>query len=337
MRTRILPSLIFFSFFSFYSSIQSQNNETPKKSKSVHTLRDIPHKTPFEKWMWIHRCAAFIVTKERPMNYDTTYIKSYYKRLVITLPISTRFLRFSLVDFNSGNRLNFTPNLQSDLGIGISSSFILNSGVKVFHLDNDIKGETTYKDIQVNIYLRRVTTDMFIQSYSGFYIRNSRDFKNYTSKDPYSVRSDVSATHLGVSSYYIFNHKKFSYGGSFSFIEQQKKSAGSLLGGAYYSYFGTNSSPSLVTDSFRSSFDSLSYIQQGHTQNFGINLGIIYTLKFFKKCNATASFTQGVGASKVNYIREDLSSYAKLIPQGGKLNIRFLEEGIRILISVTEN
>lgn len=324
MKTLFLSFILLFLFISKNSF--AQDTTTKVKHSDVKTIWDIPHETTWQKWMWIHRSFAFQITKERKVNYDTTYIKSYYRRLVITLPLSTRFLKFSLVDQTSGNKLIFAPNLQYNLGISVSSrwaSFIINSGVKVFHGDIDTKGKTSYQDYQLNLYGRKFTTDMFVQYYSGFYIRNSKSYSAYTSDQPYYIRKDVNAINLGVSSYYIINHKRFSYGNSFAFVEQQKKSAGSLLIGLYYSYFDVTGTPSLMSDPFKSSFDSLSFIRSGHSHNFGLNLGYIYTIVFLKKCYATASAVQGFGAQQLVYIHDNNSVKNQLVGGAGKLNIRF--------------
>lgn len=297
-----------------------------KKSDGVKTIWDIPHKTFREKWMWPHRSLAFKIIKERKVRHDTAYIRSYYKKLVVTLPISNRFLRFSLQDLESGNKLNFAPNLQFNLGLCISSrwaTFIINSRVKVYSGDSDLKGETKYRDYQLNLYGRKFTTDMFVQYYSGFYIKNSKNYEAYVSEKPYALRADVSAFNMGVSSYYIVNHRRFSYGNSFGFVEQQKKSAGSILLGVYYSYFDVTSSPALVTEPFRKYFDSLSFLQSGHSHNFGVNLGYIYTLVFLKKCYTTVSLVQGFGGKQVVYTREDSTSTKHLVAGTGKLHVRF--------------
>ncbi len=326
MKTEIL--LIAFVLLLITSSINSSAQDSPSATKhtSVKTIWDIPHETLWQKWMWIHRSAAFEITKERPVNYDTAYIKSYYKRLIITLPVSMRFLKFSLIDLKSGNKLIFAPNIQYDLGISLSSrwaSFIVNTGVKVFDRDTDIKGKTKYQDYQLNLYGRKFTTDMFVQYYSGFYIKNSQSFNSYVSDNPYAVRADVNALHMGVSTYYIVNRKKFSYGNSFAFVEQQKKSAGSLLLGVYYSYFDATGNPSLISPPFKSNFDTLSFIRSAHAHDFGLNLGYIYTLVFLKKCYATASLVQGIGGEQLVYKRDDNSNYNKLTGGAGKLNVRF--------------
>jgi hypothetical protein len=324
MKIKIL--YLFFIVLMIHSSLKSYAQEASTVNKTkIKSIWDIPHKTIQEKWMWIHRTVVFEITKTRPVNYDTTYIKSFAKRLVITLPVSTRLLQFSLIDINNGNTLTFAPNIQYDLGISISSrwaSFIINTGVKILSDDDDFKGNTKYQDYQLNLYGRSITTDMFVQYYSGYYIKNSRSFSSYTSDKPYSVRSDVNALNMGASSYYILNHKKFSYRNSFAFVEQQKKSAGSVLFGLYYFYFRADGRPSLVGTPFRDSFDTLSYIRTGQTHNFGLNLGYIYTLVFLKKCYATASLVQGIGGEQVVYNREDNSTFHQLIGGTDKLNVR---------------
>jgi hypothetical protein len=303
----------------------AQDSTFISKHPAINEIWKIPHKTAWQLWMWPHRTFVMEITKERPVNYDTAYIRSFQRKLVVTLPVSTRFLQFTLVDFKSGNKLNFAPNLEYDLGISISSRwscFIVNSGVKLFNNGIDTRGETKCKDYQLNLYGRKFTTDIFVQSYKGFYIKNSRSYESYNGEKPFEIRSDIQAINLGVSSYYIFNHKRFSYKNSFTFVEQQKKSAGSLLFGIYYTYFEAKGDPSLVTDPFRSNFDTLSFINRGHVNNFGLNLGYIYTLVFLKKCYATVSLVQGIGGVQMQYQRDDNSTYHQLIGAAGKLNAR---------------
>jgi hypothetical protein len=325
MRTTIL--LIPFLLLMIFASIHCNAQNPPAKTinNSSKTIWDIPHKTFREKWMWIHRSTVKVITKEHVVSYDTAYIKSYYKRLVIALPVSTRFLKFSLVDLNSGNKLIFAPNLKYNLGISISSkwmSFIINTGIAVLNYDTDTKGNTKYQDYQINLYGRKITTSSFVQYYSGYYIKNSQAYSSYVSEKPYAIRSDINALNIGVSSMYAFNHKKLSIGSSFGFVEQQKKSAGSLLLGLYYFYFNANGSPSLVTDPFRSSFDSLSYLRSVNINNFGLNLGYIYTLVFLKKCYVTGSVVQGLGGKIVNYKGDDYSTNHSSFGGAGNLNLR---------------
>ena len=93
--------------------------------------------------------------------------------------------------------------------------------------------------------------------------------------------------------------------------------------GVYYSFFNAKGEPSLVTPPFRSSFDTLSLIRNGTTNNAGLNVGYIYTLVFLKKCYATLSVVQGIGGEQVSYQRDDNSYFHQLVFGAGKLDLRF--------------
>ena len=320
-RFSIFSYMMIISFINSYA----QDTHSVEKKSEIKTWFDIPHKTPGQLFMWPHRIVTYEITRNHPIKYDTNYIQSYSKRLVVTLPVSTHFLQFSLHDLKTGNRLAFNPNMQYNLGVSVSSrwaSFTVNA-LKLSNSDISTKGKTNYKDYQFNFYGRKITTDLFVQYYSGFYIGNSKSYTAYTNSNPakYDIRKDVNALNVEVSTYYIVNHKKFSYRNSFGFTERQKKSAGSVLLGVYYSYFNANANPGLVTLPFRNSFNQASYISNGATQNFGLNIGYIYTL-VYKKFYATASLVQGIGGEYVAYKRDDNSNYFKLVAGGGKLNIR---------------
>src|ERR1041385_4150680 len=112
--------LVLFHIALIFVNSYAQDTTNVKRSSRVKTIWDIPHKTFKEKWMWIHRSVAFNITKDRPANYDTAYIRSYKKRLVVTIPIAARFLKFTLIDIESKNKLAFTPNLEYNLGISLS-------------------------------------------------------------------------------------------------------------------------------------------------------------------------------------------------------------------------
>ncbi|HSH65992.1 MAG TPA: hypothetical protein VLB84_09385, partial [Bacteroidia bacterium] len=94
-------ALIFFISL-FLSPLFIKAQDTIPQS-SIHSIFDIPHKTIWQKWMWIHRSVAFMIIKDRKPYFDTTYVKTYKKSVSVTVPVSSRFLRFNLVDWSSGN------------------------------------------------------------------------------------------------------------------------------------------------------------------------------------------------------------------------------------------
>jgi len=314
---------LFLLLFLLFFSAQAQDTI---KQNTIKSIFDIPHETPWQKWMWIHRSVAFMITKPRRPYFDTAYVKTYKKSVSITLPVSSRFLRFNLVDRASGNNLNYAPNSTYDLGFSVSSrwaTFQLLTGIRLYENYKNQKGETRYHDFQFNIFGSHVTSDIFYQNYKGFYIRNSLSYPSSSAEFRYAIRSDINAISFGVSSYYIFNSKKFSYRNAFAYTEVQKKSAGSFLLGTYFFLFNLKSDSSLVGYPFRPAFDSLSYLQSATLQTYGLNIGYIHTFLFLKSFYTTISFVQGLGLEQTLYNSEKGESYSSPLRGAAKINCRF--------------
>ena len=296
------------------------------KFETIKSVKDIPHKTLKQKWMWIHRSAAFFFMKEQTAFNDTSYYSRYKEKLVVTLPLSTRFVGFQLKTKSSASVLKFSPNSIYDLGISINSrmiSLFLNTGLALFDNDQGIKGKTQYKDFQFNIYGKKSTIDFSLQTYDGFYIKNSATFNTFdASVKPYELRPDVSVVSLGFNYYFISNYKKFSYRGSFAFTEKQKKSAGSILSGGYYSLFSIRADSNLISKSFSPYFDTLTNIKTGGVFNYGLNVGYIYTFVIRKKLHATISLVQGLGVDVTGATREDDSKIESKSKFSSKQNLR---------------
>ncbi|MCW3086141.1 MAG: hypothetical protein JWP12_3507 [Bacteroidetes bacterium] len=308
-----------FAFIFIHSGqMKGQNPEQPQP-----TIWDIPHHTAWEKLMWIHRTVTFIVIKDRKPLVDTAYVKLYPKRFTVTVPVSARLMYFNLIDWQTNRRLQFSPNYRYDVGIGLSSrwaTFVANTGITFYNAHKSERGVTKYSDLQLNLYGKRVTSDISYQNYHGFYVGNTPKY-DYPGSAKYEIRGDVKATLFATSTYYIFNFKKFSYRSAFAFTEQQKKSAGSFLLGGYYTLFGMKADSSLVSTAFAPYFDPKSHIIEGSSQTFGLNAGYIYT--FVKnKFYITTSIVPGIGLEQEHYERSDSSTYRSPFNPSGKLSLR---------------
>ncbi|MES2593112.1 MAG: DUF4421 family protein [Bacteroidota bacterium] len=298
---------------------------TGQDTLAQKTIWDIPHKTAWEKFMWVHRTAVYTITRTKKTLNDPSYIKAYPKKFIISIPLSARLMHFDMVDWGTNKQLQYTPNFKYEVGIGLSSrwsTFITNTGIAVFNGNKNEKGVTKYRDYQLNLYGQRTTSDISYQNYQGFYIRNTNEFipeKN----DTFEVRKDVRAQLFATSTYYIFNYKKFSYRSTFAFTETQLKSAGSFLLGGYYTIFGVSSDSSLVSGQFAPFFDTLSLINKGSAQTFGLNGGYIYT---YVKENfyATTSIVPGFGLEQTTYNRFDNElKYRSPYNPSAKISLRF--------------
>jgi hypothetical protein len=314
------------SLFILLLSSSTGHAQDTIKQNTIHSIFDIPHETLWQKWMWIHRSIAFMIIKERKPYFDTAYVKTYKKSVSITIPISSRFLRFNVIDWASGNTLKYSPNNSYDLGFSLSSrwaTFQLLTGISIYENYRNQKGETRFHDTQFNIYSPRVTSDLFYQDYRGFYVRNSLSYPDYKGENRYAVRKDIHAIAFGVSSYYIFNSRKFSYRNAFAFTEVQKKSAGSFLAGTYFFLFNLKGDSSMVGFPFRPVFDSLSYIKSATLQTYGVNIGYIHTFVFLKHFYTTISLVQGIGLEQTLYRNDKEHSFSSPLRGAGKINCRY--------------
>lgn len=258
-------------------------------------------------------------------SYDTAYIQTYPNSLTVAIPVTTPFLKFILQDLKSNKLLDFAPNRQYDLGLGINYKWfnaVLGTGVSFNNNDNHTRGKTKYTDAQVHFNFRRFANDVYYQDYKGFYVKNSKSYPGYTGSNPYEIRPDVKATLIALNTNYIFNYKEFSYRNSFGFVETQLKSAGSLLAGGYYSFCNVKGDSGLVSHSFKPSFDSSSFVKNGVAHTFGVNVGYVYTFVITKGLYATASFVQGFGLNKISYDRENETNYSGNISGALKTNVR---------------
>lgn len=295
------------------------------------SLPPVPHQTLHDKWMWPHRTIARMITKERKPFFDTTCIRSFKKHITVTIPLSTRFLNFRITDWRSPGRpgLQYATNQQYDLGISLNSrwaSFLMGTGVALFNKDSKTKGKTRQTDYQFNLYGKRFTTDVSLQYYRGYYIKNSSGFRSWDSlrapEQSYAIRPDAQALSMGVSTYYVFNYKKFSYRNSFAFTETQLKSCGSPLLGGYWSLFSLAGDSSLVGYPFAMQIDSNAYVKSGASLTFGINAGYIYTVVIKKKFHITFSAIPGFGLTRNSYLRSNGSSYRGPVSGNYKVNLR---------------
>lgn len=295
--------------------IYTQNDTTP-----------IPHKKFKDVLMYPQRRFIRMVTKEKTPFYDTSYIKAYKKNLVITIPMATKSLNFTLHDNIRNISMRFSPNNFYNVGININSniaSFMINTGITLFKDDKN-KGKTNYKDLQFNLYGKKFTTDINFQLYQGFYVSNTQSIlpKGVTFSAPYEKREDILALSLGVSSTYIFNYKKCSFRNAFTYTEQQKRSSGSFLLGGYYSLFFFGCDSSLVSPLFKSNFDSTAYVNAAFTQKAGINMGYTYTWVIRKKAYIMVALVNGIGLSKLNYIDEKNRNYNDNYKFSDKVSLR---------------
>lgn len=303
-RAIILLTISFLSHQGF-SQLDSLARNLVDTIKHILIVDDIPKKTLGEKLMYPHRWYVKQLLAPKVPAYDTNYIKNQKHKLTITIPVAKKFYGFSLTDLEKKRTMRFSPNNYYHVGFNFSNiilTFGFSPGIKFGAKPN--RGNTSSTDFQLTIIGRKVITDLNYQSYNGFYIYNTSDFKiSETAGDTIVVRPDINVTSFGINTYYVFNSRKYSLRGAFSFTDVQKKSAGSFMAGVYHSHvvFSSNDS-SFIRSPFMNNFSPiLRQINQISQISAGLSGGYGYTFVIYKKFSYSIAVNLGLGAQKTYY------------------------------------
>lgn len=197
---------------------------------------------------------------------------------------------------------SYTPNNPPNIGLGFSIKNTIidfSYGYGADFLRNRDKGKTTSFDFQLHSYGQKITFDLFVQRYHGFYNDEEKEIELYP---------DLKVYQYGIYGQYIFNNKKFSYKAAFNQSEKQLRSAGSFLIG--FGGYKTN----ITSDS------SFVYNEKHSLDNFqfGVSGGYAYTWVVARFWTLSASGTVGlnVGCEKLkDFGKQGLDVYPTFFPR----------------------
>jgi len=312
-KCRILPKFyLTFVILLSGSSLQSQIDSLAKNLMDTLVSKlivdDIPHKTFGERFMYPHRWYVKQLLAPKVSDFDTNYIRAIKHRLVVTVPLAKKYYGFNINDIHTKKEVKFSPNNYYHVGFNFNNvivSFGFYPGIRFGEKAN--AGHSSSKDIQVTFIGRRVITDINFQKYKGLYVLNSKDFQA-KGLDIYEVyvRPDIKVFSFGVNSMFVFNYRKYSMRGSFSYTDIQKRSAGSFLLGIYHSVVTFSSADStLVSMNIRNNFSKELYdINAVSLITIGLSGGYGYNV-VYKRIIASSVLNLGIGIQKTNYTTQD--------------------------------
>jgi len=248
---------------------------------------------------------ATINLENKKLVFDTSRIESYSDKLGIYLYSIRKFRNYELKSTEFEKKLKFEPNGQTNLGFGFNYKWMgigMAFSLPFMNKDNDIYGETSRFDLQLNLFSRFYGISAYLQNYKGFHLANAEEFLGQgIIKYPYL--GDLQSVSLGIEAFYFFNNKKFSYKAAFIRNEVQKKSAGGFILGAYYKLAAVNAPsgfiPTELPDSLRQIFSLNGY----QTYAAGISFGYAYTFVMFKRAFLSLSAVPGIGYRNLTIYR----------------------------------
>lgn len=224
-----------------------------------------------------------LLTITAQSQVDSNFIQRFPNKLVVKPYIDYKTNQFDLKDDVTNATARYrTPQIPR-IGIGASykwATFAM-SIVPLYKIDQKMKGANSQMDIQWNLYLKAINTDLRYQNYSGYYLRNSTAIQGWNMDEQgYYKRPDLNIQSIGINLRYKFNWKKFSAKAAFSQTERQLKSAGTAIIGVRWNFLGITGDSSLTPSSLTPSFQNFN-IDQMRIYDQGIGAG--YSYSFVKK------------------------------------------------------
>lgn len=231
---------------------------------------------------------------------DTTYITDLTDKLSVRIYNIWKKTELRLTDIETDKSLVLKPNGSTNIGLGFNYKWLglgVAFGMPYVNNDDETYGKTSRFDFQLNLYGRSMGADIYFQHYKGFYISNPEQFIDL-GKDKYPILENMELIAAGVSVYYFFNNKKFSYRAAFVRNEIQKKGQGSIIAGAYYGLNAALDNSGFVSDvlpdSVKAKFDINAFV----SNSFGLSFGYTYTFVIAKHFFINLSLVPGLGVVK---------------------------------------
>ncbi len=271
---------------------------------------DIPKKSFKDKFMYPHRWYVKQLMKRRITDFDTTYILSNKRKLTITIPISKKYYGVNLIDPKTNKKLKISPNNYYNIGFNFSNMFLTFAFVPPLKIGaKEGRGNTKSTDLQITIIGKRVITDINYQNYKGMYVHSNNFLKNNEENQLIDVRSDIKIISYSVNTMFVFNNKKYSLRGAFSFTDVQRKSSGSYMVGFYHSHVDlTCNDSSFVKYPLKPLFTEALYnITSLSVLGAGLTVGYGYTY-VRKKIVFSTALNVGAGGQKTDFAKNDGSS-----------------------------
>jgi hypothetical protein len=197
-------------------------------------------------------CSGSLTLIAQNSSDSTAYIIDYSDRLLLRIYTITKSNTLTINNTSVGKSLVLEPNGQTNIGLGFNYKGFglgLAFGLPKSANSNDKYGKTKRIDIQGSIYGKKIGGDGFFQLYEGYYNSNPKEFIDWTD-DSFPQNPTMRILSLGVSSFYLFNAKNYSYRAAFVRDEVQKRSAGSFLLGVFANYDDATTENGFVPQEF---------------------------------------------------------------------------------------
>lgn len=168
--------------------------------------------------------------------------------------------------------IEYEPNIPGLTRLGVSAyGYGLSYGIRADVKELDpLKGNSEFFDFQFGYHNLSWGADLFVQKYTGFFIKNSDQF---SSTNPYFLFPDLKWSHYGLMGRYAMDNQGFSVSALMTQSEQIKKTAGSyfLIGG--YRYHSLDSDNTLIPTTLQGINADMDNLRKLKAQSLNLGLG----------------------------------------------------------------
>lgn len=219
-------------------------------------------------------------------NIDSTCIENCRNLLMAKFVIEERFNKFSITDNITKKKLEYSINSNSNLGFGLTYKgigFEFQFAPKGLNNDNALYGKSNQFSISTSANGRRFIYDVYLRHSQGFHTTTGSKIEGDTTGAlAYFYRPDIKNLNVGGECVYLFNNKHFSSSAPYNFTQRQKKGAGSMLLGTFFSLYSINADSVIFPDSLKDRFKPEVQFKDAGSLTWGISYGYTYTFVFHK-------------------------------------------------------
>jgi len=185
---------------------------------------------------------------------DTSFIDDKSDYLNLFIFGKSKYNSFSIIKKETEQMIKYAPNSNFNIGFGFNYKWMglgIAFNLPAINNDDEKYGKTQSFDAQMNIFAHKYSVDFYLNYYKGYYVQNPEVLgAPYSKKSPPPTIPSMETNTLGLSYFYVLNHKRFSYRASFIQNERQKKMAGSMIVGIISHFNRTLSDTSFIPDLF---------------------------------------------------------------------------------------
>ncbi len=217
---------------------------------------------------------------------DSNYIESCHNLLNAKLLLAGRFNKFSVTDNVTGKSLEYGINGNTNFGLGIIYKGIgieFQFAPRGLNNDNALYGKSQQFSLSTSANSRRFIYDFYLRLNQGFHTTVGSPIPGDTTGAlAYYYRPDIVNTNVGMEFVYLVNNKHFSSAAPYNLTQRQKKGAGSMLLGTFFSLYTIGADSVIFPDSLKEHFKPEVQFKDAGSLTFGLSYGYTYTFIFHK-------------------------------------------------------